>query len=327
VKRERWIPWVLLLLAASLPLWGLRDSYTQGVGVRILMAIALSQSWNVISGIAGQTSFGHAAFFGIGAYGTGLLMGKAGISPWLGMWVAAGLAALVALGLGFACFRLRGTYFALATFAFSLVLEILARHFDQVTGGDVGYSEPLLSSAPAMFQFAKPVAYYYVGLVFVPLFFWITRMILDGKFGRYLEAIRDDQEAAEAIGINPTRLKLEAYALSAVMASLIGTLHVQYALFIDPSTAFGMFQSTAILLPAIIGGVGTLWGPVVGGVFLITLGEVTNAYLGRAIAGADVLVYAAVLVVVMVAMPSGLVGLPALVRRRWRRVATEEARA
>ena len=102
------------------------------------------------------------------------------------------------------------------------------------------------------------------------------------------------------------------------MASLVGTLHMQYALFIDPATAFGMFQSTAILLPAIIGGVGTLWGPVVGGAFLITLGEVTNTYLGRSIAGADVLVYAAVLVIVMVAMPAGLVGLPALVRRRWR---------
>jgi branched-chain amino acid transport system permease protein len=327
MKRRTLAPWVVLAIAATLPFWALRDSYTQGVGIRIVLAIALAQSWNVISGIAGQTSFGHASFFGIGAYVTALAMGKLGLSPWLGMWPAAALAALVALGLGGACFRLRGVYFALSTFAFSLVLEILARHFDKVTGGDIGYSEPLLNSAPLMFQFKWPASYFYIGLALVALYFWITRRILGGKFGRYLEAVRDDEEAAEAIGINPTRLKLQAYALSAAMASLAGTVQVQYTLFIDPGTAFGMFTSTAILLPVIIGGVGTLWGPLIGGAFLITLGEGTNAYLGQAIAGADVMVYAAVLVIVMIAMPTGLVGMPKLFRRRPPAAVTGEASA
>jgi branched-chain amino acid transport system permease protein len=301
---------------ASLPFWTLGTVYSQGVVIRALIYVGLAQSWNIIAGLGGQLSLGHACFLGIGAYTSGLLFENFGLTPWIGALAGIGAAMLLSFLIGYPCFRLTGIYFALASFTVSLILEILARHFDKLTGGDVGLSIRLLGDAPGQFQFSDPRYYYFIGLAIVSLYFFITQGILRSRFGYYLKAIRDDQGAAESMGVDSARVKLVAFAISAFMAALVGTFYIQYNLFIDPAAAFGMHQSVQILLASIAGGIGSLWGPVIGGLFIIPVGEITNALFGKGTPGIDVLIYGAILAIIILYIPKGLVSLPGLLRRK-----------
>jgi len=307
---------IFLVIMGSLPFWTLNTVYYQGIFIRALIYVGLAQSWNIIGGLGGQLSLGHACFLGIGGYTSGLLFEHLGITPWIGGLVGMGAAVVISLMIGYPCFRLTGIYFALASFTVSLILEILARHFDKLTGGDVGLSIRLLGDAPAYFQFSNPKYYYYIGLAIVGFYFLITRRILNSRFGYYLKAIRDDQGAAEIMGVDSARVKLMAFAISAFMAAFVGTFYVQYNLFIDPAAGFGMHQSVQILLASIAGGIGSLWGPVLGGLFIIPVGEITNAYLGKGIPGIDVLVYGAILLIIILYIPKGLISLPNLFQRK-----------
>jgi branched-chain amino acid transport system permease protein len=307
---------IFLIIMGSLPFWALNTVYSQGVLIRALIYVGLAQSWNIITGLGGQLSFGHACFLGIGGYTSGLLFENFGLTPWIGVFVGIGAAVLFSFLIGYPCFRLTGIYFALASFTVSLILEVLARHFDKLTGGDVGLSIRLLGDAPAYFQFSNPKYYYIIGLAIVSFYFLITRWIMDSRFGYYLKAIRDDQGAAECMGVDSARVKLIAFAISAFMAALVGTFYVQYNLFIDPAAAFGMNQSVQILLVSIAGGIGTLWGPIVGGLFIIPVGEITNALFGKGIPGIDVLVFGAILLVIILYIPRGLISLPSLFRKK-----------
>lgn len=307
---------IFLVVMASLPFWVTKDVYTQGILIRALVYVALAQSWNIIGGLGGQLSLGHATFFGLGAYTSGLLLARLGLTPWAGIFVGILVAVVVSLIIGYTCFRLTGVYFALASFTISLVLEIIARHFDKITGGDVGLSLPLLGNSPANFQFSSPIPYYLIGLVMISIFFLITRWVMGSRFGYYLRAIKDDQDAAEAMGVDATRMKLAAYALSALMASIAGVFYIQCNLFIDPATAFGTHQNVQILLASVAGGIGTLWGPIIGGLFLVPIGELTNAYVGKGIVGVDVLAYSVVLIIIILFLPKGLINLPSLFRKK-----------
>jgi len=298
---------VLLVLFLMLP-W-FTSNYILGVVIRIFMFAALALAWNIIGGFGGQLAFGNASFFGIGAYAAAIGFSTYSISPWIGMLIGGVLAVILSLIIGYPSFRLRGIYFSLCTFAFSLILEVLARHYISFTGGDMGISVPLLGNAPAQFQFESGVPFYYIGLLMVILYVAVCRWIQVSKFGYYLSALRNDQEAAEALGIPSPRIKMYAFMINAFLTALVGTFYVQYTLFIDPQTAFGMNMSVQILLVAIAGGVGHLWGPVVGAFTLVTLGEITNYYLGASIPGIDLIVYAIFLIIIVKALPNGMVGL------------------
>ena len=301
---------MLALLVACIPLLPFANSYLVALVVRALLLIALGQAWNIIAGIGGQMSLGHGVFLGIGAYATGLLFNDFGITPWIGAWAAAVIAAAVAFIIGIIAFRLRGIYFALATVVISLAFEKLTRYYAALTGGDTGLAIHFRGTAPAVMQWREPQAFLWMTLVMVVVYFLITRWLLRGDFGLALQAVRDDEEAASASGVSVYRTKILAFLLSAVMTSLAGTLHLQFYSSIDPGTAFGLSQAIQIQLPALIGGLATAGGPVIGGVIMILLSEGTNIVSARlGLPGVDILAYGLVLLFIVFKAPSGVLGL------------------
>jgi branched-chain amino acid transport system permease protein len=282
--------------------------------VLVLYFAFLGTAWNLLGGYAGQFSFGHAAFFGIGAYTSTLLLVRLGVSPWIGL-VAGGL-----LAAGFGCFAgylsfrygLRGPYFALVTLAFAEMLRLIAVNWMAV-GGPMGILMPLSKSGDSLWrlQFGEKLPYYYLALALVAAALWLVRRVERSRLGHLLAAIRENEDAAEASGVNTLAVKLVAMALSAFLTAVGGTFYAQYFTFIDPGLVFGPAVSVEILLRPIVGGPGTLMGPLLGSIVLTPLSEATRALL-RGRPGVDVMVYGALLVVVITFLPGGLVGV-------WRR--------
>ncbi|HEY5211237.1 MAG TPA: branched-chain amino acid ABC transporter permease [Stellaceae bacterium] len=301
---------VAIIVVAALPALPFVNNYLIAVTVRALIFIALGQAWNIVAGIGGLLSLGHGVFLGLGCYATGILFNEYGLPPWLGVWVGALLSLLVALMMGTMTLRMRGVFFALATIAVSLALDQLARHYVDLTGGDNGLALRFLGNSLWFMQSRTPAPFLYAGLVFVIVYFWITKWLLASRFGLEMRAVRDDEVAAAAAGVPVFRTKLLGLLLSAVMTSVAGTLYMQSYQAIDPETAFGLSQAIQLQLPALIGGLGTAWGPVVGGAVMIFLSETTNfgsTKLG--IAGVDILVYGLLLLAVVMYAPKGIMGL------------------
>jgi branched-chain amino acid transport system permease protein len=301
---------------AALPTLPFVNDYLLAVAVRALIFIALGQAWNVVAGIGGLLSLGHGVFLGLGCYATGILFNMYGLPPWLGVWVGAVLSLAIALVMGAMTLRMRGVFFALATIAVSLALDQLARHYVDLTGGDNGLALKFLGNSLWFMQSRTPGPFVYAGLVFVVAYYWITRWILASRFGLEMRAVRDDEEAAAAAGVPVFRTKLLGLLVSAVMTSVAGTLYMQFYQAIDPETAFGLSQAIQLQLPALIGGLGTSWGPVVGGTVMILLSESTNWGSTRlGVAGVDILVYGLMLLIVVMYAPKGIMGLFATRRR------------
>ena len=316
---------VVALLAISLPFWLLTSQFAIGVAIRVLVFACLALGWNLIGGFGGQVSFGNVMFFGLGAYTPTLLLINFNISPWFGMLAGMVLSCVAALIVGLPCFRLRGHYFSLATFACSLILQVSFTYFDKITGGDVGIYPPLLGEPPGnrpdYFEFTFLSVYYYVGLAMVALSLLLSWAFLRSRYGIYLMALRDSHEAAESLGVNTTWVKMAAFLLGAIMSTYAGTLYVQYTYFIDPATGFGLAYSLQIALLAIVGGLTVVWGPLLGAVVLIPVAEYLNATVGARYAGFQLLIYAAVLILCIVLLPRGLgygvQRLASRIGRRW----------
>ena len=304
-----WTATALAVVVALLPFIPMVDSYMLSVVVRAALFIALSQAWNVTAGIGGQLSLGHGVFFGIGAYATAILFNRYGIPPWIGFLGGIVLAILAALVIGAATFRLRGVYFALATIAVSLGFEQYAHYQIDLTGGDAGMAVRFLGDSLWALQSREPAPFVWLTLALVLAFYAFTRWILTGRRGFELQAVRDDEEAAEAAGIDVVRVKLWGFLVSAAMTSFVGSVYVQFYLSIDPAAAFGLSQGIQIQLPALIGGLGTAGGPIAGGAIMIFVSELTN-WAGTAIGqeGIDVLAYGVMLLIIVMRAPEGVVG-------------------
>jgi branched-chain amino acid transport system permease protein len=270
----------------------------------------LGTAWNLLGGYAGQFSFGHAAFFGIGAYTSTLLLTRAGVSPWAGLLAGGALAAAFGGLAGYLSFRygLRGPYFALVTLAFAEMLRLLAVNWLAI-GGPMGILIPLPpgGSSLARLQFRDKLPYWYVILGLLAVALWLTRAVERSRLGHGLQAVRENEDAAEASGVDTLRVKLAAMALSAALTAAGGTFYAQYFSFIDPALTFGPAVSVEILLRPIVGGAGTLLGPLLGSVVLTPLSEVTRSVI-RGRPGVDVMAYGAILVLVITFLPGGLVG-------------------
>jgi branched-chain amino acid transport system permease protein len=302
-----------IVIVASLPMLPFVNDYLLAVTVRALIFIALGQAWNVVAGIGGLLSLGHGAFLGIGCYAAGILFNDYGMPPWIGVWAGALVSTALALVMGTMTLRMRGVFFALATIAVSLALDQLARHFVDLTGGDNGLALKFLGNSLWFMQSRTPAPFVYAGLAFVVAYYWITRWILGSRFGLEMRSVRDDGLAAAAAGVAVFRTKLLGLLVSAVMTSVAGTLYMQSYQAIDPETAFGLSQAIQLQLPALLGGLGTAWGPIVGGAVMIFLSETTN--LGSTklgIAGIDILVYGLMLLAVVMYAPKGIIGLMAV---------------
>jgi branched-chain amino acid transport system permease protein len=303
-------------LAIGLMTWGLSSGVWLTFIMMALYAALLAQAWNLLGGYGGQFSFGHALFFGTGAYVQAIAQLSWGLNPWLALAVAVGAAAAVGAGVGALTFRygLKGSYFALVTLAFAEVFRILAVSLG-FTGGGVGLMLPLRESF-ANLQFGSRKGYIVLVLGFVIAAALVTAWLRHSRFGAQLQAVRDNEDAARAIGVDPWAVKLGAITLSAAFMGAGGAFYVQVFQYIDPSLAFGSTSSVEALVAAIVGGMGTLWGPVLGAVVLQLLAELTRNLFGQ-LPGLNMVVYGAVLVLIVLFVPRGLSGVGRSVRELW----------
>ena len=289
----------LLGLALVLVALALYPMQATGYGVRtmlqLFMWIALAQSWNLISGLTGYVSFGHVAFFGMGAYSAGILIGKLGWA-WPVACLAGGVMAMVlALVIGWPCLRLKGPYFAIAMLGLNEVLRVIVSYYEGLTGGGNGLSLPTLHAS-------VPI-YYAMGLVAIAVTA-LTYLVITSRFGLRLMTIREDEVAAEAMGIDTFRHKLYAFLLSAVGPGIVGGLAARDQGYIEPLSVFPLITTITMIVMALFGGKGTIWGPVLGAVVLFTFQELVWArfiYLHQ-------LLFGAVIVAVVLMMPRGILG-------------------
>jgi branched-chain amino acid transport system permease protein len=313
---------LLLLIAAPMVV---KSNFALDILIRILLFAFIGTSWNLLGGYAKQFSLGHAAFFGLGAYTSSLLQIKFGISPWIGMVAGGVVGSLASLPIGWLCFRLRGPYFTIATIATAQVLMLVFLKFRDFAWGAEGTTMPNLGDAPLMMQFEGKAPYYYLALALLIISLVITSFIARSRSGYYLLALGEDQDAAEAVGIDVPRQKRNIFMLSAFLTAMAGTFYVQYIYFIDPNTAFNFDISIKAALVSIVGGVGTLFGPLVGTVLLETTAALLQSWLGNQ-AGVQVTVYSVILMAVILWRPTGIMGFAnELLAKRRARLAVRNA--
>ena len=312
---EVYFPFVALLVLMILPFT--IPVFFVHILIMIFLFAIIGSAWNLIGGYGGQLSLGHAAFFGIGAYASTMLLRSYGLTPWVGMFIGGLLALVMGVLLGVICFRLRGPYFAIATIGLAEVLRLLALHFRTWTNGAIGLTIPFKGNAPLLYQFSSKIPYYFISLIFLILTLLGIRRVEDSRLGNYLLAIGQDQDAAEAIGIDSAKAKRMAYYLSAFITAVAGTFYAQYVYFIEPESVFGLGLSIQIALVAILGGVGKVWGPVVGAVLIESLTQFTQYAFAGTIYGLEQIVYGSLLVVIILVRPLGLIQWVQTLYHRW----------
>jgi branched-chain amino acid transport system permease protein len=305
----------ILVVAALLPL--LLSDYLVHIGVLVLMYAYLATAWNILGGYAGQHSLGHALFLGIGAYTSTYLFTRFGVTPWISMWLGMALAGIAGWAVGDICFRfgLKGSYFALVTIALAEAAVYLVTSSDAL-GGNEGLAVTWVGNRPDLMQFTDKRAYYYLILVMTAGIIALSGWIAQRRFGYQLVAVRENEDAAEALGIDTLGIKVRASIISAVLTALGGVFFAQYFTYVNPRAVFGEGPSVQILLFAIIGGLGTVWGPALGALVLAPIAEFSRAAFSDIFSGANLLIYGIVLVVVMLFFPKGLMGLLENVRRK-----------
>ncbi len=306
-----------------------KKPYVLHMGVMLFLAVIQGQAWNVIGGYAGQYSVGHAAYFGVGAYVTMMLLEVGHVAPWWGIWAAAAAAVALSALIGSITFRLRGPYFVLASISVAEIIRLAALHFRGFTRGAEGF---LLSEIPVLHLFGTEIVFagkrpfYYLGLALATLTIVANWAVQHSKLGYYFQAIREDQDAAHSLGIRLSLYKNVALAISATFTAFAGGFYAMFVKFIDPNIAFGLDVSVGIVLIAIIGGIGTIVGPVIGAMVLVPLSEVLRnplglvqigilppdsgvvAFIERYLSNAHLLVYGILVVIVILFAPEGVLG-------------------
>jgi branched-chain amino acid transport system permease protein len=322
---RRAAPWIVAAaLALGLPLLS-PNPFLVHVCILVAMWTTLGAAWNVLGGFAGQVSFGHASLFGVGAYVTAMLYLKAGVAPWWGMPLGGAAAALISLPIGLLCFRLRGPYFSLATLAVSEIVRLVALNWDSVTNGPTGF---LITALPAVALLGHPVdweskaPFWLAAGLLAVLALAATAALKRSRLGAFLAALREDEDAAEAIGIDTVRAKALTLALSAFLAGMGGGFYAFYFRYVDPDAVLPIALSMEMVFIAMVGGLGSVGGPLIGAVFLTTVGEVVRERLQTG----HLIVYGLCMMLVIRFMPEGLWGrIHRLVTRRGARRAAHGA--
>lgn len=305
----------VLVLMIAVPL-ALHSPFWTNLFVLLFVFSALSAAWNIVGGFAGQLSLGHAVFYGIGGYSATLLTQDFGISPWFGMIVGALIAAIVAVVISYPTMRLRGPFFALATIAILEVARLLVIHEASWTGGSSGISLPL-QIGWKWIVFRDKTNYLYIAFGLFLFVLWVSWLIRNARLGHYLLAIREREDAALAVGVNTPNVKILAAVISAMLTSIVGTFHITYLTFIDPASAFSLDLSIQIAMFALIGGMGTVVGPVAGTFLVLPIAELARAWLSGVGNGVHGLIYGVILIVVVLTIPHGIVGAFGARVERW----------
>ncbi|NQU16161.1 MAG: branched-chain amino acid ABC transporter ATP-binding protein/permease [Desulfobacteraceae bacterium] len=311
-QAEKTIPFLrrnisLLFITVVLCIFPLliHNAYTVHVFIMFFFYAYLALAWNIIGGYGGQLSLGHGVFYGLGAYTSTLLFVDFGLSPWIGMLAGGGLAAVVSMVIGYPCFRLHGPFFAMSTLAVLEVFRILTVYFSDLTGGSVGVSIPItFGFTTLVFQQKMPYLYIMIGFFYLAVI--VSKFVDKSKLGYELLALREDEDAAESTGVNVTRTKMKAMMTSAFLTAIGGSFHAQYILYIDPSGEFGLGHSVLMPIMAILGGVGTVLGPILGAAFLVPLQEILRGWLGGQWHGLHLLIYGLLLIIVVLFLPNGI---------------------
>jgi len=294
------------LILLLLPVF-VKNSLHLNLLILILMAAQMGVSWNIIGGYAGQISLGHAAFFGVGAYTSTILFINFGVNPWIGMLVGGAAAAMVSLPVGFSCFRLKGHYFAMATIAVVEIIQVVFSNWEYA-GSAVGLYLPMEKQGWSVMIFSSKVPYYYLALALLTLTLGVNLLISKSFLGYYFRAIKDEPDAARSLGVSLTKYKRTALLVSSFLTALGGSLYAQKELYIDPGSVLTTALSIKMALVAILGGVGTLLGPVVGATVLTSIEEITRMLFGGTGRGTDQIIYGLLIVSVAVFYPAGIVG-------------------
>jgi branched-chain amino acid transport system permease protein len=297
---------VVFAILLALPIF--LGNYALGIFVMIFYYAYLGQSWNVLTGYTGHISLGHALFVGIGAYATTYLAQTFGLTPWLGMIIGGLIAVMIALFMGFLSFRfgLRGVYFVILTIAFSEIARLVVSHIEALGS----FSGIFLDFNPSFvnFQFRGNVPYYYIALGLMVASLAAVRWLEVSRVGRFMVAIREDEQAAQSLGVNTFKYNMIAIAVSAFMTALAGAFYANYIFYLHPESLFGMALSIELILRPIVGGLGTLFGPVIGSFFLTPLSEISRAYFSAGgLEGLHLILYGILAVLVVLFMPKGII--------------------
>ncbi|MGD0886299.1 MAG: branched-chain amino acid ABC transporter permease [Thermodesulfovibrionales bacterium] len=296
---KRFLPLFALALCSVLPVVGL-NSYAMHIAILVIMWATIGMAWNLLGGYCGQVSFGHAAYFGVGAYTAGIFYSKLGLSPWWGIPASIAVVLLFSFLLGFVVLRLRGPFFALATLASGEVMRVTAENLDGFTGGSLGI----------MIQERTWVGktwYYYIILLIAAVTFFLVRKLMQSKLGYYFLAIREDQDAAESLGINTTLYKTIALCLSGILTGIAGAFYTNYMGYIDPNVVFALHDISIIaIMIVMVGGAATYWGPFVGALIMVLLAEIIRSVPG--LGAAHQTLFGILLIVIIIFLPNGIVG-------------------
>jgi len=320
---------LMLVGLGSVPIF-ITDQYFIHATAMVILFAYLACAWNIIGGFVGSLSLGHAVYFGLGAYVSTVLSLEYQISPWIGLIPAAIIPAIVAWVLGFPSFRVRGPYFGLTTIAFAGILQIWVMNTEMLFGipirGARGLMVQLKGNDPAMFQFLDKSIYYWIILIALIGIIYFTYRLRSSRQGFYMLAVCGDENAAAASGINVLRTKLLANCVSAAFTGMGGVFYAQMVLFVDPARVLGIDLSIEIAVLSIIGGRGTIWGPVFGAFLLRSISEIVQITLGGSYLGVHLTVYGLVLIVSILYMPQGIYGFLASVwsRMKYLRTRNEE---
>lgn len=308
---KKYIPLIVFsVLALIVPVF-VTESYHLNTIITILLYAYLATTWNIVGGFAGQLSFGHSAFLAIGAYASTILFSQYGVSPWIGMIVGGLLAALIAVLIGIPTFRLRGAYYAIATIAFATGLMYILTTVKNIgpinLGGAEGLSVTFKTDAGFFdFQFLDKVPYYYILIIFAAIALFASWFIERSKLGFYLTAIREDEDAARALGINVTKTKLTAAGISAFLTAMGGTFYAQYFRYLEPHYLAGPDFSNQMVFLAIVGGIGTVFGPFVGGLILTAIAEYVRVTFVDLPPGTHLVIYGVAVLLVILYFPKGI---------------------
>lgn len=316
-------PLLILVILLFLPL--VVKGYTLHTVILVLMYAVLGMAWNWLGGYAGQVSLAHAVFFGLGAYTNGMLQTIFQVNPWVATLGAMLVVGLLSVLIGLPCFRLSGHYFAIATIAIGEIVKVIFINW-KAAGGAVGLYIPLRESSLINFQFYSKVPYYYIILAILVIAVAISYWLHNSRNGYYFRAIKEDPEAAKALGINLVTTKLLAIVLSGVICALVGSFFVNFQLYIDPDSVFRFMMSVQIALIAVLGGMGTVWGPVIGSVIIVLLSEGSRSYLGGMGAGLDFVIYGLLIMVIAIYQPGGIMGAINSYRKKKSRLSQLKAR-
>lgn len=296
---KKFLPLIIGGLLAVAPLMGL-SSYWMHILILVIMWSVIGMAWNLLGGYCGQVSFGHAAFFGVGAYTAGILYNKLGSSAWWGLPLSIVVVTIFALVIGYICLRLKGPFFALGTLAMGVILRVTAENLTTLTEGDLGI---MLKER----TWVDKIWYFYIILVIAIIAFYLVKVVIESKLGYYFVAIREDQDAAESLGINTTFYKTIALCLSAAITGLAGAFYTNYMGYIDPKIVFALHDiSIVTIMVVMVGGVATYWGPFVGAIIMVFLAELIRTI--PKLGAAHHTFFGVLLILIIIFLPNGITG-------------------